>query len=242
EQQIELLHELWTRTVVSKESAAMLSPSTFRADEVGEARKYEHIASILNLWFDFENGDLTPKRFAALFPRIKMVIFNSYRHTNAKPRYRVVMFTATPLTIEEYKLIYKMIRLKLLEAGYHTKITQPHKTMKQSGMDWSKHTPTSLFYLPTQAEVAEDSFFHVHDGEGREPIDAMAWLQNYHEAVVVDDAPVADPVNDAEAAPLPEAKVQAATSHWRTVHKNTGNNAWFDFAWGLALADMPLPD
>jgi hypothetical protein len=247
EQQIELLHELWTRTVVSKESAAMLSPSTFRPDELGEARKYEHIASILNIWLDFEKGDLSPDDFAKLFPRIKMVMFNSYHHTKAKPRYRAVMFTATPLTIEAYKLIYKMIRLKLMEAGYHTKITQPHKTMARSGMDWSKHTPTSLFYLPAQAEIAEDSFFNVYDDAGRDPIDVAAWLKNYHEPVIVEKEPItADPDTPATEAPMPvtanELKKQTVINHWRTAHKNTGNEAWKNLAIGLAGANVPLAE
>jgi hypothetical protein len=241
EQQIELLHELWTRTVANKESAAMLSPATFK-----DGRTYEHIASIFNIWFDFENGDLSSDEFAKLFPRIKMVIFNSYRHTKAKPRFRVVMFTSTPLTIEAYKLIYKMVRTKLMEAGYHTKITQPHKTMEQSGMDWSKHTPTSLFYLPAQAEVADDSFFHVHDGDGREPIDVIAWVKNYHEPVIVEEEPVVttDPDIPATEAPptVNELKKQTVINHWRTAHKNTGNEAWKTLAIGLAGANVPLAE
>jgi hypothetical protein len=241
--QIKLLHELWTRHVASKEDALLISPSLFKP--VG--RKYEQIVSTLNIWLDFDEGDLLPDDFAKLFPRLKFVIFNSYHHRTDRPRFRVVLFTSTPLTIEAYEMVYKLIRAKLKEAGYATPATKQALVRgKQSGLDWSKHVATSLFYLPAQAEVAEESFFQAYDDDEREAIDVLSWLKNYHEPVVVDDAPdIADPAdNDAEAAPQPinEANRQAATSHWRTCHKNTGNSEWFAFAWSLACANVPLPD
>jgi hypothetical protein len=135
-----------------------------------------------------------------------------------------------------------MVRKKLQEAGYHTKITQPHKTMKKSGLDWSKQPPTSLFYLPAQAEQADDSFFHVYDDDDRLAIDVMAWLENYHEPVVVEDIPdIADPRNDAAPLPINEAKERAVLDRWRLTPKNTGNNLWKELAWGLACANVPLP-
>jgi hypothetical protein len=236
--QIKLLHELWSRTVASKEDALLISPSLFKP--VG--RKYEQIVSTLNIWLDFDEGDLLPDDFAKLFPRYKFVIFNSYRHRNDRPRFRVVMFTSTPLTIEAYEVVYKLIRAKLKEAGYATPATKQVVVRgKQSGLDWSKHVATSLFYLPAQAEVAEESFFQSYDDDGREAIDVLAWLKSYHEPVVVGD--FADPVNDDEPTPpINEAKRLAATSHWRSCHKNTGNSEWFAFAWGLACTDMPVPD
>jgi hypothetical protein len=241
--QIKLLHELWSRVISEKEAVALISPSTFKPDEIGNARKYEHIVAIRNVWFDFEEGDLSPEAFGELFPRSKFLIFNSYRHTKEKPRFRVVMFTSSAVTIEAYKIIYEMVRKKLQEAGYHTKVTQPHKTMKKSGLDWSKHPPTSLFYLPTQAELSEDSFFHVYDDDDRETIDVMAWLENYHEPVVVEDvSDIAEPVNDIALLPINEAKERAVLDRWRFAPKNTGNNLWKELAWGLATANVPLPE
>ena len=237
--QIKLLHELWSRIIPEKEAAALISPSTFK-----DGRTYDHIAAILNVWFDFEEGDLTPEAFGTLFPRSKFAIFNSFHHRTEKPRFRVVMFTSTPVTIETYKLIYEMVRKKLHEANYHTKVTQPHKTMKKSGLDWSKHPPTSLFYLPAQAEVPEDSFFHVYDDDDRVAIDVLAWLENHHEPVVTEeDIPdIADPVNDMAPLPINEAKERAVLDRWRFTPKNTGNNLWKELAWGLATANVPLPE
>jgi hypothetical protein len=234
---IKLLHELWSRTIPDKEAASLISPATFK-----DGRTYDDIVAIQDIWFDFEDGDLTPEAFGELFPRSKFAIFNSYHHTKTKPRFRVVMFTSTPVTIETYKVIYEMVRKKLHEVGYHTKITQPHKTMKKSGLDWSKQPPTSLFYLPAQAEQADDSFFHVYDDDDRVAIDVLAWLDNYHEPVVVEDiSDIADPVNDAAPLPINEAKERAALDRWRFAPKNTGNNLWKELAWGLACANVPLP-
>jgi hypothetical protein len=237
--QIKLLHECWQRTIAEKEAAALISPSTFK-----DGRTYDHIVAILNVWFDFEDGDLTPDNFATLFPSLKFASFNSYHHTTEKPRFRVVMFTSTPVTIEAYKIIYEMVRKKLQEAGYHTKVTQPHKTMKKSGLDWSKRPPTSLFYLPAQAEVPEDSFFDIYDDDDRVAIDVLAWLENYHEPIAIEeDVPdVADPANDVAPQPINKARERAVLNYWRFAPKNTGNNLWKELAWGLATANVPLPE
>jgi hypothetical protein len=236
---IKLLHELWTRQISDKETAALISPSTFK-----DGRTYDDIVAIQDIWFDFEDGGLTPEAFGEFFPRLKFIIFNSYHHRKEKPRFRVVMFTNSPVTIELYKSIYKMVRTKLQEAGYHTKITQPHKTMKKSGLDWSEQPPTSLFYLPAQAERADDSFFHVYDDNDRVAIDVLAWFENYHEPVVVEeDGPdITDPVNDAAPLPINEVKERAVLGRWRLTPKNTGNNLWKELAWGLATANVPLPE
>jgi hypothetical protein len=42
--------------------------------------------------------------------------------------------------------------------------------------------------------------------------------------------------------PINEAKERAVLDRWRFTPKNTGNNLWKELAWGLATANVPLPE
>jgi len=48
----------------------------------------------------------------------------------------------------------------------------------RSGLDWSKRLPTSLFYLPCQAEDRKQSFFMDYDDASRKPLDPVPWVEN----------------------------------------------------------------
>ena len=47
-----------------------------------------NIVYLQNIMLDFENGDLKPEQFVLLFPDLQMIITNSWRHTNDKPRFQ----------------------------------------------------------------------------------------------------------------------------------------------------------
>ena len=64
---------------------------------------------------DFENGELQPDELPRLFPDLQMVVTNTFNHTSDKPRFRAVLFTDEPMTIEAYSLIYNSIADKLEE-------------------------------------------------------------------------------------------------------------------------------
>src|SRR5262249_27449557 len=63
----------------SKENNILISPAIFDPDRAkGTNRGIGNIVYLQHLWLDFENGDLRPKEFAAVFPQIKMLITNTY--------------------------------------------------------------------------------------------------------------------------------------------------------------------
>ena len=96
-----------------------MSPAIFDPNRVkGTARGTGNIIYLQNLWLDFENGDLSPDEFPKLFPRTRMILTNTFRHTVARPRYRVIIPTTDQLTPETYLLLYEQIARKLEDAGY----------------------------------------------------------------------------------------------------------------------------
>jgi hypothetical protein len=112
-----------------------------------------NIAYLRHLVLDFERGELKPETLCKLFPDLRMVITNTYRHSPDKPRFRAVLFTDDPMTAEAYTLIYGWIADKLEQAGHSvSRGGRRPSNSRPSGLDWKKSCPTSLFYLPSQAE------------------------------------------------------------------------------------------
>ena len=56
-------------------------------------------AACRGIWLDNDGGDLTHQEFARLFPRLRMVISNSYSSTAEKPRWRVFIPTTIAMPI-----------------------------------------------------------------------------------------------------------------------------------------------
>ena len=180
-----VLRELHQRKVESKERSWLMSPAIFDPDRVkGTARGHGNIVYLQNLWLDFENGDLSPDEFPSLFPRTRMILTNTFRHTVARPRYRVIIPTTDQLTPETYLLLYEQIARKLEDAGYAVPRRKPkagltsNAAKRQSGLDWSKRLPTSLFYLPSQAADPSQSFFRDYNDASRVPLDPIPWISN----------------------------------------------------------------
>ena len=99
------------------------------------------------IWFDFEDGDLTPEGFAQIFPDTVIWAFNSFNHTPEDPRFRIVVPTSSVMTLDAYKLIWDKIKRALERDGFW--VGKERKNFKRSGIDPSKRTPASIFYLPS---------------------------------------------------------------------------------------------
>ena len=104
-------------------------------------------------------------------------------------------------------------------------------TFKRSGLDHSKRAATSLFYLPAQAEEANDSFFKFYDDGPRRPLEPEAWLRNVR--LETPSEPGLDGnrlVNGTEMA--------AAIAQWRGSPPGMGNDAFYALAMELARLGM----
>ena len=61
---------------------------------------------------------MKPEEFAALFPRIRKVITNTFSHTAEHARYRVIIPTTQRLSPKAYEHLYDGLAAKLKDAGY----------------------------------------------------------------------------------------------------------------------------
>jgi hypothetical protein len=219
-----------------KSKNLLISPSLYDPSLAqATSRGYENIACCRHIWLDFENGDLRPEAFAALFPSIKMIITNTDGHTNEKPRSRAIILTSTVMTPAVYDTIMGDIRWKLTEAGYSVGKQGKGSNKPKSGLDTSKCTPTSLFALPAQAQLAIESFFTYYE-DGREVLDPKTWFMhsirpahNDYEDQVVNDGHPRGGVQEL---------VEAAISEWRSTSDGKGNDGFYRLGLKLQKAGL----
>ena len=173
------LEHLHQRTVESKEANVLISPAIFDPNHPGAegktTRGLQNIVAMRHLWMDFENSDLQPEEIAKLFPHIRLAVCNTYSHTSENPRFRVVIPFDRPISAEDYVATYNNIIAKIVDGGYSVGKSGGGK---RSGLDVSKKSPTSLFYLPCQAKNSGDSFFQDYKDDRRKHLDPMTWVKN----------------------------------------------------------------
>ena len=109
---------------------------------------------------------------------------------------------------------------------------------RASGLDWSKTHPTSLFYLPCQAQEPEHSFFVDHREDGRQPLQPSIWIRNATIPLQPELEPAVQPGALGDA--VDEALVERAKEAWRgsTGQPGRGNQMFFNLALSLRRAGM----
>jgi hypothetical protein len=236
---LKLLRALHERILDKKDDNMLFSPAIFDPSKIviddGGVRRRKargNIVELRNMVLDFDGGDLKPEQIPVLFPGLKMVITNSHSHTGAQPRFRVIIFTEAAMTPTTYEAIFDQIVMKLEEAGYR-RSARPGSNGLRSGLDHSKRSPTSLFYLPCQAVETKNSFFNVYWDGSRKHLDADAWAAN----LVSGPSITTHPPRGNEPSP-DEATIRAAKDIFRLATSGEGNAGFFKLAVALKRAGM----
>jgi hypothetical protein len=132
---VEFLHICHEHLPKSKEESYLFSPAIIDPTlSTSSNRGKENVAYLRHIVLDFENGELLPETLPTLFPRLQMVITNTFRHRRDRPRFRAVLFTDELMTAEGYGLIYTSIANKLEEAGRTT--FEP--VIRENGIDFER--------------------------------------------------------------------------------------------------------
>jgi hypothetical protein len=244
---IDFLRKCHERQANSKDENFLFSPAIFDPHRsAGTNRGSANIAYLRHIVLDFENGELRPEELPDLFSGLRMVVTNTFNHSSDEPRFRAVFPTSEIMTPEVYGLIQGCLADKLEDAGYA--VDRGGKGRKRarlsnsrpSGLDWSKSLPTSLFYLPCQAQQFGASFFHDYaDGE-RRPLQPALWLQN----MTFPLQPGIEVFGRTEIprAGVDEVLVQRAKDIWRDSkgQPGRGDEMFFNLAMSLRRAGMDL--
>jgi hypothetical protein len=179
--------------------------------------------------------------------------------------------TTIAMPIAAHKAIGEQIMRTVNRAGYWSKkqleVNDRIKSRLCHGFDMGKLTPSSLFYLPCQAEHSTNSFFIDHNAPGRAPIDPYVWAGYAANHVRPSPEPVVTvsptvvplkprpmPATDCprlgrmrellaaeEAAKFDHVQAQrreAAIGRWRIAAAGEGNFAFFQLGVDLRSAGM----
>ena len=159
------------------------------------SRGLANIRAIWGIWLDCDGGDLRPDEFAAMFPHLTMVMYNSASSTKEAPRWRAVIPTTCAMTIDVHRDILMQLMKALNHRGYYSKKQLEKRAQrglggKLHGFDLSKFAACSLFYLPVQAAAGRDaSFFLTFDGGKRQAINPYEWIDR----TIIDHRPQPEP-------------------------------------------------
>jgi len=238
---LEFLKHLHTRTVERKDGNLLISPAIFDPNhpeaEGCTQRGLKNIVAMRHLWMDFESGDLRPEEIPELFPHVRMVVCNTYKHTRENPRFRVVVPLEKPISSDDYGVLYDNLIAKIEDAGYSVGKAQGGI---RSGLDVSKKSPTSLFYLPCQANEPPHSFLKDYRDGKRKLLDPTKWISN----TVVHFLRANTRSQPPQRRKVDEPAVAEATRSWQESknYPGEGNTRFFDYALTLRTARMSLED
>ena len=175
--QLKELHDEYQPT---KEANTLASGAMFDASKSGDTAKgLANIQAVNGIWLDFDNGELSPDEFRRMFPEVKWLIWNSFNNGKDNQRkYRVLFPTASLMTAEMYHTLWDVIAQRIESFGYYIGSAASYEKQKQvgrpmpprSGLDISKRTANSFFYLPCRAGLGKKHTF---------------WMENWGEQVVI---------------------------------------------------------
>jgi hypothetical protein len=214
-------------------------------------RAMANIVSRSSIWLDIETqgkgasgAPILPTALRVLLPGIAMTAYTSFGHDGASPaglRYRVVIPLSHAVGPNAYKAIGHLLRDHIERAKW-TRFN-PRKGSSPStryhGLDESKFTATSIFYLPTRRAGHEaDHWIEHHDGG---PMDVVEWLGRDMSRVI--------PQTDIIRPPMPKASTtidrllstsgrDEATARYLALPSGTQDYGLNRLAWSLAATGM----
>ncbi|WP_126465127.1 hypothetical protein [Candidatus Terasakiella magnetica] len=196
---INLLEDISKRKLHDKHANLLISTTEF--DETASPdtnRGLENFVKAWGIWLDLDGGELPPKELAEILPDTRMVTFNSWSDGN----YRVFIPTTKFMSMDSYKEIVQTI-IHLVEQSapdqehldakregrkprFYVSGKQAAKQKQRGltpnpihGIDLSKVTPTSMFYLPCACTNNPDwSFFKDYNEVPRQTLEPTFWVEN----------------------------------------------------------------
>ncbi|QCG92704.1 DEAD/DEAH box helicase [Azospirillum sp. TSA2s] len=240
----------------SKANNWLISGATFDPDASPDTTKgAANVVQMQLLQLDFDDSPLDPERVHRIFQDVRHLLFNSYSNgRDGLWRYRMVVPLNCPVGSEAYKAIWDICADRVRNIGYSVG-TKLGESGINSGLDISKRTPSSWFYLPCQAKDQSKSFWIDH-WDGVPMLDPLEWLDRvvidapeYQEvAAVKNHSPDLrrllerlvhrETVEDADhqREECRKRAYEAALEDWRATTAGEGNAGFWRFACRLAQA------
>ncbi|MEI7606333.1 MAG: hypothetical protein WCJ64_03000 [Rhodospirillaceae bacterium] len=170
-----------------KEANTLVSGAMFDPTKCQDTNKgLGNIVGVNGIWLDFDGGSLMPNDFARMFTDVRWLLWNSFNNgKDGETKFRVLFPTSTPMTAEMYQGIWDAIATRIRDFGYfvgsgiaHEKAIKAGRAMPpMSGLDVSKRTPCSFFYMPCRAGLGTKfTFWREHWGAAVPLLNPDLWI------------------------------------------------------------------
>ena len=248
----------------------LISPSHFDADlDPEKSRGRANVAYCNGIWLDNDGGAVTPDAFAALFPHLHILAYNSFRSTTETPKYRLYIPTTQVMSADAYTAITRQIIRVVEDAGYRDAVylrKDKNTRYRNHGFDMSKIYPENLFFLPCQPSDPSGLIWQEYTGHHRKPLDVMSAVRNtiLHpdpEPSKPNPLPTIEPqkpninasdelrrvqahlaANRQTIDQERQARVSAAIAAWQSCPSGAGNTEFFRLGARLGKAGLDLND
>jgi hypothetical protein len=144
-----LFKELYKKEYKSKNGNMLMSGAKFTTESENTIRGNENITNMSFITFDFDNTQLTPEEVFEVL-KVKFLAYNTYSNSQHKKCWRLLIPLLFPIPKEIYEYLWMAIKRRF----------EHMFPRKKLGIDESKKTPNSLFYVPCQAADKKYSFFY----------------------------------------------------------------------------------
>jgi hypothetical protein len=170
-----------------KEEATLVSGASF-APLLGETtvKGVKNVVDVNGIWFDVDDGEMHAEDWRIIFPELKFLAFNSFNNgKDGKLKYRVVFPTVEPASASQYHHVWDRMTARVRQAGFYVgrradydRVASTYGSrLRFSGIDMSKRTANSFFYLPSRAGMGKKHSFWLENwGEDTSILDPLAFL------------------------------------------------------------------
>ena len=147
----------------------------FNTTEFNGNRTTENVVSSGMVAIDCDGGEMTPDEFSSVFSDVSHIITNSASNDGTNNRFRALFFVDKEMTVDTHLMVFDYLVARLEKNNFYTvpqghtqgdrleefmrKLLKRNPLAKISGVDMSKRSPTSLFYLPCQIKGREQHAF-----------------------------------------------------------------------------------
>jgi hypothetical protein len=186
-----LMRDMSRDTHSTKKDCWLWSPSHFIPRTPNEnpektRRGYINIAYCRHIILDNDGGDLTPEKFVAIFPGLRMIIYSTWTSTASCPRWRALIETDSVVDIEGYKIIVQRLMRIVKQYGYHAESeikARPELSTGKGfngthGFDMGKLHPACFVFMPSLGASPSAAFFNDYAGAQRQALPVRDWLKD----------------------------------------------------------------
>jgi hypothetical protein len=175
---IHSLKKLHGRIFEREEDSGLFCPATFaRLEE--KCVDLTKVCYANGIWLEIGAGGVAHRDMARVFPNLRIIAFNGFHSTKAKPQVRVFIPTSRSITADEYECLTNQIVQLVKDDCYEaSRAGGKRKHWKVHGInEWKLHA-ASLFYLPCQPRDPKGRIWKEYKGNGRAALDVDDWLEN----------------------------------------------------------------